>query len=53
MRFKDVKEAVTDAEISAAMDEVIAKNVFSTSSGDYAAKDSAYIEEKTVTDIVL
>ncbi|WP_461207934.1 DUF2922 domain-containing protein, partial [Clostridium sp. DL1XJH146] len=24
MRFKDVKEAVTDAEISAAMDEVIA-----------------------------
>ncbi len=42
------KEALTQAEVVAAMDQIIAKNIFNTSGGDLVAKYSAQIVDKTV-----
>jgi Protein of unknown function (DUF2922). len=46
-----VKDAVTEVEVSAAMDTVIAKNVFYSSGGDLVSKHSAQITERNVTDL--
>ena len=42
---------VTKAQINALMDGIIAKNIFTTSSGDLLSKDSASLVAKTVTKI--
>ena len=46
-----VKDTLTDIEISAAMDVVIAANIFSSTGGDLVAKHSAQITEKNVTPV--
>ncbi len=42
------KDDLTQAEVVAAMDQIIAKNIFNTSGGDLVAKYSAQIVDKTV-----
>jgi uncharacterized protein YggL (DUF469 family) len=46
-------EPVDPAAVNAAMDSVIAQNIFTSSGGDYAAKKGARIVDRTVNDIVL
>lgn len=47
--LNDPKEGITPAEIEAVMDQIIAKNIFSTAAGDLVAKKDVKIVE-TVTD---
>ncbi|AGL00262.1 DUF2922 domain-containing protein [Desulfoscipio gibsoniae] len=42
------KDTLTEAEVVAAMDQIIAKNIFNTSGGDLVAKHSAQIIDRTV-----
>lgn len=51
IRVNNVKEGVTEAEVKAAMDVILAKNVFATTGGDLKVKDSAHIEDKNSTDL--
>jgi hypothetical protein len=44
-----VRDNVTEAEVAAAMDAVIATNVFQSSGGDLVARYAAEITEKNVT----
>jgi hypothetical protein len=44
-----VKDTVTETEVSAAMDVVIATNIFTSSGGDLVSKHSAQITERNVT----
>jgi hypothetical protein len=46
-------EPVDPAAVSAAMDEIITQNAFSTSGGDLVSKHSARVVERTVADIEL
>jgi len=48
-----IKENLSDAETNALMDAILAQNIFTTSSGDLASKDSAQIVAKTVTKITI
>lgn len=41
------KDTLTEAEVTAAMDQIIAKNIFNTTGGDLVAKDSAQIVDRT------
>jgi hypothetical protein len=49
LTISGVKETVTEAEVSAAMDAVIAANVFDTAGGDLVSKQGAQITERNVT----
>ncbi len=42
------KDTLTEAEVTAAMDQIIASNVFTASGGDLVSKDSAQIIDRTV-----
>lgn len=53
IRVDGVKDGVTQAEVSAAMDAILAKNIFETTGGDLKIKDSAQIVEKTVEKIAV
>jgi hypothetical protein len=44
-----IRDDVTELEVIAVMDSIIAKNIFSTSGGDLVTKHSAQITERTVT----
>ncbi|MBL4930371.1 MULTISPECIES: DUF2922 domain-containing protein [Clostridium] len=44
-----VKESITEAEVSALMDTIIAKDIFITKSGSYVSKYGAQLTEKQVT----
>jgi hypothetical protein len=44
-----VRDNVTEAEVAAAMDAVIAANIFESSGGDLVAKQAAQITERNVT----
>jgi hypothetical protein len=46
-----VKDDITEAEVSTAMDAVIVKNVFYSSGGDLITKHSAQIVERNVTEL--
>lgn len=48
-----VKDNVTEAEVSAAMDVIVAKNIFETTGGDLITKHSAQITERNVTELVV
>ena len=48
-----VKDNVTEAEVSAAMDVIVAKNIFETAGGDLITKHSAQITERNVTELVV
>jgi uncharacterized protein (DUF1778 family) len=53
LSISGVRDDLTEAEVSAAMDIIIAQNIFSTSGGDLKTKNTAQITEKTVTDFVV
>jgi hypothetical protein len=46
-----VRPNVTQAEVSAAMDTIIAKNIFYSNGGDLQTKHAAQITERIVTDL--
>jgi hypothetical protein len=46
-----IRDNITEAEVSAAMDVVIAKNIFATTGGDLKTKHAAQITERNVTDL--
>ncbi len=51
--LNNVKEDVTDAEVKAAMDVLIAKNIFTSKGGDLKTKDSAHIVERTSSSLTV
>ena len=53
VRLSNVKDGVTQAEVSAAMDVIIAKNIFKTTGGDLKSKDSAEITDKSSTELTV
>ena len=52
LNFKDPKADITAAEISAAMDVIIAKNIFETTR-DLVSKDSAVLIDTTETPLAV
>jgi hypothetical protein len=48
-----VKPAITEAEASALMDTIIAKDVFTSSGGSLTSKYGAQITQKTVTKLTV
>jgi len=48
-----VKAAVTEVEVAATMDLIIANPIFNISGGDFVTKESAQIVETTVTKMVV
>jgi len=53
MRVYDVKPTITASEISAAMDVIIAKNIFGSVSGDYTGKVGAQVVTREVEEFDL
>lgn len=53
VRVNNVKDLLTDAETTAAMDVIIAQNIFESTSGDLKMKDSASIVDTTTTELVV
>ncbi|WP_377890528.1 DUF2922 domain-containing protein [Alkalihalobacillus sp. R86527] len=51
--LNDPVEPVNPAAISAAMDTLLAQNIFTTSGGDLVAKRGARIVERNTSDIVI
>jgi hypothetical protein len=51
IRVNNVREDVTEAEVSIAMDVIIAKNIFATTGGDLKYKDSAELTDKNSTEL--
>lgn len=45
----NVKDNLIESDVTAAMDSIIAGNIFASTGGDLVAKHSAQITEKTVT----
>jgi hypothetical protein len=48
-----VRDDLTEAEVAAAMDVIIAQNIFSTSGGDLKTKNAAQITERSVAELVI
>jgi len=48
-----IRDDLTQAEVSAAMDVIIAKNIFQSSGGNLVAKYAAQITERSVTALVV
>lgn len=48
-----VKSTLTEAQALAVMNDILAKNIFTTSAGDFVSKDSATIVEKKVTKLTV
>lgn len=44
-----VKESITEAEVSALMDTIIAKDIFITKSGSYVSKYGAQLTQRQIT----
>ncbi|KZL94066.1 DUF2922 domain-containing protein [Clostridium magnum] len=53
IRVNNIKDTVTEAEVKAAMDVVIAKNIFTSTGGDLKTKDSAELVDKTSTEFAV
>lgn len=53
IRVANVKDNVTEAEVIAAMDAIIAKNIFTSTGGDLKTKDSAEIVDKNTTELAV
>ena len=51
IRVSNVREDVTEAEVAAAMDVIIAKNIFASTGGDLKMKDSARLDDKNSTEM--
>jgi hypothetical protein len=48
-----VRPDITEAEVSAAMDVIIAQNIFYSNGGDLVSKYSAQMVERNVTDLAV
>lgn len=53
IRVYEAKESLTGAEVSAVMDNIIAKNIFAGSGGNLTGKAGAQIVVTTTTDLTL
>jgi hypothetical protein len=53
VRVNNVKDSLTDAEVTAAMDVIIAKNIFESTGGDLKMKDSASIVDTSTTELAV
>jgi Protein of unknown function (DUF2922). len=53
IRVNNAKDTVTEAEVKAAMDVIIAKNIFTSTGGDLKAKDSAELVDKSSTEFTV
>ena len=53
VRVNNVKDSLTDAEVMAAMDVIIAKNIFESTGGDLKMKDSASIVDTNTTELTV
>lgn len=53
IRVNNVKEDITEAEVKAAMDVILAKNIFITTGGELKVKDSAQIDDKNSTELAV
>ena len=51
--LNSVKETATEAQVSAAMDVMISKNIINTTGGDLKTKDSAQIIDKNTQALVV
>ncbi|MDP4193194.1 MAG: DUF2922 domain-containing protein [Bacteroidota bacterium] len=49
LTIPNIKSAVTQAEISAAMGAIIAQNIFCSNGGDFMTKYSAQLTQRQVT----
>ena len=47
--ISNVKQDITEEQAVALMDTILAKNVFTTDSGDFVSKESAKLTERKVT----
>lgn len=45
----DVREDLTEQEVSVVMDSIVARNIFESAGGDLIAKHSAQITERQIT----
>lgn len=52
IRVPDPKAGLMAAEVEAAMNTIIAKNIFASSGGDLVAIDSARIVERTTANLI-
>ena len=53
VRVNNVRDDVTEAEVKAAMDVIIAKNIFTSTGGDLKVKDSAELVDKNSTEFAV
>jgi len=53
IRVYEAKETLSGAEVSACMDNIIAKNIFTGAGGDITGKAGAQIIVTTTTDLTL
>ncbi|WPC43356.1 DUF2922 domain-containing protein [Clostridium sp. JS66] len=51
--LNNVKEDVTEAEVKAAMDVILAKNIFTSGGLDLKSKDSAHIVERNSSNLAV
>lgn len=51
IRVSNIKDNLTEQETKTAMETIIAKNIFTSKSGDLKSIDSAHIEESSVTEL--
>lgn len=49
MSLSDVKENLTQEEVSALMDAIISNDIFETRKGNFVGKSTAQLIERTVT----
>lgn len=53
IRVADAKDPLAAAEVSACMDNIIAKNIFTSSSGSLTGKVKAQVVTTTTADVAL
>ncbi|MCY6370214.1 DUF2922 domain-containing protein [Clostridium ganghwense] len=51
LSFKNVKDDLKPTDVSNAMDTIIEKNIFMTSSGELKIKDSAQVVDKVIQEL--
>ena len=47
INLSNIKDTLSEAQVSTVMDTIISKNIFTASGGDFKVKDSAQIVDKT------
>ncbi|BAH07761.1 hypothetical protein CKR_2710 [Clostridium kluyveri NBRC 12016] len=51
IRVSNIKDNLTEQEVKTTMETIIAKNIFTSKSGDLKSIDSAHIEESSTTEL--